>query len=83
MDSFNIRHLIGNYNKNNDNKIGNKDIRYRILKKDNKNNNADEIKKIQFIKLRKLFADKNIQYKSSKTNISYQSWINSYFILYI
>lgn len=73
LDSFNIRHLIGNYNKNNDNKIGNKDIRYRILKKDNKNNNAEEIKKIQFIKLRKLFADKNIQYKSSKTNISYQS----------
>ena len=73
LDAFNMKHLLGNYNKNVDNKNMNKDIRFKFFKKEAKNNNAKEIKKIQFIKLRKLFEDKKNQHNIAKTNISYHT----------
>ena len=72
LEALNIRHLIGNNHKNNENKVLNRDIKFKIMKKDSKDNGAEEIKKIQFIKLRKIFSEKIKQRNVAKTNISFQ-----------
>ena len=70
LDAYNIKHLIGanNQNINNNNSLD-MNIRFKIFKKDVKNY-KDDINKIQFRKLKKIFADRlnkqNIE-KSSTT----------------
>ena len=71
LDAYNIKCLIGtNHNNIKSNSLdGN--IRFKIFKKDEKNN-KDEINKIQFRKLKKLFGDK--LYKQNiiaKTNTTF------------
>ena len=71
LDAYNIKHLIGtNYNNNSKYNSLDKTVRFKIFRKDSKIN-KDDINKIQFRKLKKLFGDKLNKQNIGKTNITF------------
>jgi hypothetical protein len=71
LEAYNIKHLIGtNYNNNSKYNSLDKTVRFKIFRKDSKIN-KDDINKIQFRKLKKLFGDKLNKQNIGKTNITF------------
>ena len=68
FNSYNIKHMIGS---NNNFKTLDKNIRFKIFKKDKKNIQDYDKDKIQFRNIRKLFKENISNHNIGKTNISF------------